>query len=141
MQKDGLEIRLVYLDAVHGDAGFARRGEDLGQSGTRAFDQKLHRAIGHRDSLNRRYARASFRRGLQRAAAGELHLVVLSEQRHQLLARAFRLELTVVDDPDPVAEPLGLLHVMGRVEDGHTLTAQLLDRLEDGVPALWIEPD
>ena len=47
----------------------------------------------------------------------------------------------LVDDADTVAEALGLLHVVGRVEDGHAALAQRVDRLEDGVAALRVDAD
>lgn len=46
-----------------------------------------------------------------------------------------------VEDPDAVAQPLGLLHVVGGVEDGQALGAQRLDAVEDGSPALRVDAD
>jgi hypothetical protein len=46
-----------------------------------------------------------------------------------------------VDDADAVAEPLGLLHVVRRVEHGHALRRQRLDRLEDRVARLGVDAD
>ena len=66
--------------------------------------------------------------------------VLLSHQRHQL-ARPLRLDHTLVDDGHPVTEPLGLLHVVGGVEDCYSLARKVFDRLEDGVPRLGIDPD
>ena len=59
----------------------------------------------------------------------------------QLAARALGHEAAGVDDADAVAEPLGLLHVVGGVEDGEALAAQGLDALEDGVAALRVDAD
>ena len=47
----------------------------------------------------------------------------------------------VVDDPDPVAQALGLLHVVGRVEDRHALARRGARRLEDRVAALRVDAD
>ncbi len=43
--------------------------------------------------------------------------------------------------PTRVAEPLGLLHVVRRIEDAHALVAELLDAGQDGVPALRVDTD
>jgi hypothetical protein len=49
--------------------------------------------------------------------------VLFSPSRsHEFSARPLRDEPAGVDDPDPVAEPLGLLHVVRRVEHGHAGT-------------------
>ena len=56
-------------------------------------------------------------------------------------SRPLGLQLAEVDDPDPVAQPLGLLHVVGRVEHRHPLAGQPLDALEDRVAALRIDAD
>jgi hypothetical protein len=45
-----------------------------------------------------------------------------------------------VDDPDAVAEALGLLHVVGRVEHRQALVAERLDAAQDGVAALGVDP-
>src|SRR5690606_40349743 len=50
-------------------------------------------------------------------------------------------QAAVVDDAEAVAEPLGLLHVVGGVEDRHALPGQGLDALEDGVAALGVDAD
>src|SRR5205807_10407832 len=41
--------------------------------------------------------------------------------RLQLLRRALRDDVPVVDDPDPVGEDIGLLEVLRGQEDGHAL--------------------
>ena len=75
------------------------------------------------------------------AARRQADLVELAHQRDQLAARALGDDPALVDDPDAVAEALRLLHVMGRVEDGHALVAERLDAGEDGVAALRVDTD
>jgi hypothetical protein len=65
----------------------------------------------------------------------------IADQRDELAAGALGADLALVDDPDPVAQPLGLLHVVGGVEDRHALLLERLDPRQDGVPALWVDPD
>ncbi len=50
-------------------------------------------------------------------------------------------DLAVVDDDDAVAQPLGLFHVVRRVEQRLAAAAQLLEVVEDGVAALRIDAD
>ena len=45
----------------------------------------------------------------------------LSDLRLERARRALGDDLAVVDDPDPVGEPVGLLEVLGGQEDGHPL--------------------
>ena len=57
----------------------------------------------------------------------------------ELFGRPVGHDPAVVDDDDPVAEPLGLLHVVRRVEDRLPRVAQRLEALEDRVPALRVD--
>jgi len=54
-------------------------------------------------------------------------------------AGALGPDLPLVDDPDPIAEPLRLLHVVGGVEDRHPLLLELGDTRQDGVAALRVD--
>ena len=54
---------------------------------------------------------------LEVAARRQAHPIALADERNELTPRALGLDPTFVDDPDPVAQPLGLLHVVGRVQD------------------------
>ena len=54
----------------------------------------------------------------------ELDDVVAPEPGDQLAGRAQRDHLAVVDDRHPVAEPFGLVHVVGREEDGPAARAE-----------------
>ena len=66
---------------------------------------------------------------------------MLTDELHEFTPGPLSLDAAVVDDADPVAQALGFLHVVGRVENGHTFAAQLLDTFEDGVAALRIDAD
>ena len=48
-------------------------------------------------------------------------------------------DVPAVDDADAVAEPLRLLHVVRRVEDGHAPAAKIVHGLQDGVAALRVD--
>ena len=79
-------------------------------------------------------------RGLrQRAGRRERHAVELADERDELAAGALGEDAARVDDADAVAEPLGLLHVVRRVEDGHAALSKLVHGFEDGVAALRID--
>ena len=70
----------------------------------------------------------------------EEHLVPLADRAHELPPGALRLQLAQIEDPDAVAQALGLLHVVRRVQDGHASGGQPVDALQDGVAALRIDP-
>ena len=72
---------------------------------------------------------------------GQADPVALADEVDQLAARPLGPDPPLVDDPDAVAEPLRLLHVVGRVEDRHPLLAEGLDARQDRVPALRIDAD
>ena len=62
-------------------------------------------------------------------------------QRRDAGERVAGDDLAVVDDHDPVAEALGLLHVVGRVDERLAAPAQRLEVVEDGVAALRVDAD
>jgi hypothetical protein len=45
----------------------------------------------------------------------------------------------VVDEQDPVAEPFGLIHVVGDQDDGHPLVTDVLDQLPGVPPGLRVQ--
>ncbi len=49
--------------------------------------------------------------------------------------------MPVVDDGYPLAQPFGLFHVVGGVEDGHPFPVERLDALEDRIAALGVHSD
>ena len=79
--------------------------------------------------------------GRQLAARRELDAIALADHGRELAARALGDDPPLVDDPDAIAEALRLLHVVGRVEDGHALPAELLDARQDRVAALRVDAD
>ncbi len=78
---------------------------------------------------------------LEITRAHHLDTIPLGQAGDQLAAGALGDETTVVDDADARADSLGLLHVVGGVEDGHAVLAELAHLLEDGVAALWVDAD
>ena len=62
-----------------------------------------------------------------------------AQRLDQRARRVQRHNLTVVDDRHPVAQPLGLFHVVRRVDDRHAgVSVQPLHVVEDVIPALRI---
>src|SRR5262249_31447650 len=59
----------------------------------------------------------------------------------ELFARAGSDDLAVVDDRDAIAEPLGLLHVVGRVEQRDAPRLEVSDHLVDALARLRIDAD
>ena len=60
---------------------------------------------------------------------------------HELVLGALRDDPSVVDDRDAVAEPLGLFHVVGGVEERHAPGLELSDHAVDALAGLRIHPD
>ena len=141
MEEDGLEVGLVHIDGTDGDAGIARGGQELGKDAPSVIDDQLHRPVLHARRPHGLKRLAGVGSRLQIADALQRDAVVLTDERNQLRAGSFRLELPEVYDPDSIAEPFSLLHVVGRVEHRHTLDGEPLDALEDGVAALRVDPD
>ena len=54
--------------------------------------------------------------------------------------RAQRDDLALVDDRDAVAEPLGLVHVVGRQHDGAAAVPQVADDFPELAAGLRVEP-
>ena len=73
------------------------------------------------------------------AGAADVDAVAGAELGDQLAAGALGHQPALVDDADPVAEALGLLHVVRGVEHRQALAAERLDALEDGVAALRVD--
>ena len=81
-----------------------------------------------------------FRSGGRAQLAGRLEPdhVLAADEVDELAPGALGLDLSLVDDADAVAEALGLLHVVRRVEHGHPLAREELDALEDRVARLRV---
>src|SRR4030065_421127 len=102
---------------------------------TRIAERSRNRCVRSLPAMSRAGARG------QRPAGGrgardvpperEHDLVALPDEADELAPGALGLQLAEVDDPDPVAQALGPLHVMRRVQDGHTLRRELVHALED----------
>jgi len=60
---------------------------------------------------------------------------------HEFVAGAFGDDAAVIDDGDPGAEALGFFHVVGGVEQGHTVGAESLDHFKNAVARLGIDAD
>src|SRR5690606_14733987 len=141
VEEDRLEVRPGDLDvgelhpAASGgrdDGGDRRRGVADVEEDLTALDD------GAVDGVERLERRG---RGREVAAADEPDLVELTDDPDELLAGALGLDGAGVDDADAVAQPLGLLHVVRRVEHRHALGGQRLDGLEDRVARLRVHAD
>ncbi len=65
--------------------------------------------------------------------------MIAAQPGDQLAGRAQRDDLPLVDDRDPVAEPLGLVHVMGREDDVRPPFAQVADHVPELAARLRVE--
>ena len=83
--------------------------------------------------------RAARRAIAARASASSSGPLARGKERPQLVGRPVGHDPAVVDDDDPVAEALGLFHVVRRVEDRLPRVAQRLEAFEDGVAALRVD--
>ena len=81
-----------------------------------------------RTRARRRTAASS---GVRRCLEGELDDVIAPEPGDQLAGRALGDDLAVVDDRDPVAEPLGLVHVMSGQDDRAAAVAEVADHVPE----------
>jgi hypothetical protein len=61
-----------------------------------------------------------------------------ADERDELASSPLGDDPSLVDDPDPRAEALRLLHVVGRREDSHAVGAQCLDAGQDRIAALGV---
>ena len=141
MKEDRLQIGLFDLDSGDIEAGAGGGAEDGSQTGSGILDQqddavlvggRFRHAVGSGQDPHH------FEDG---PVASDRDPVLLPDHQHQLPPGAFGHDLALIDDPHPVAQALGFFHVVGRVEDGHALGGELLDRLEDRVAGLGIDPD
>jgi hypothetical protein len=96
-----------------------------------AVGLELHEAGGRAQPLGVR----------QRRGALDLHHLPHAHDLEQLLERAHRHDLALVHDGDAVAQALGLLHVVGGVEDGGPGLGHPLDGREDVVAGLGIDAE
>ena len=103
--------------------------------------QDVEAAVPRDGGLDAGHRLGGGRGGRQVAAGVDPQAIVLADQRDQLATGALGLEGAVIQDADAVAEPFGLLHVVGRVEDRHALGGERLDGVEDRVPALRVDAD
>ena len=135
------EVGLVHLDPVQLGADRFGRVDDVTEQAAAIAGHQLHAPIDDLGLLDTRHLAAPLGQQGQVAGGSDPHDRRGTDSLDELLARALRDQAPGVDDADAVAEALGLLHVVGRVEDGETLPLQGLHRLEDGVAALWVDAD
>src|SRR3984885_3487331 len=102
----------------------------------RMFDRELRKAIYHSAAARGHPRRhASIRRSKTRC-----HLAPRSKRiLHKFSVRPQRDDLSMVHNRNPVAEPLGLFHIMRRVNNRHALVAQLLDHFKNMIARLRID--
>ena len=84
---------------------------------------------------------AAERDQVDRAVDLELERLDRGQALVQALQRVAGDDLAVVHDDDAVAQPLGLFHVVRRVEQRLAAVAQRLEVVEDGVAALRVDAD
>src|SRR6187200_208216 len=109
VQEDGLEVRLVDLDGLDRDTGARHGAHQLWQQSAGAVDDQIEAAVAHARRPHPGDVATGAGRGVQVTDSIELHAVVLADECDQLRLGALGLELSEVDDPDPVTQPLGLL--------------------------------
>ncbi|MFC2284303.1 MAG: hypothetical protein ACFNLH_01970 [Corynebacterium matruchotii] len=108
VEEDLLQARRVGLHALHDDVGLGQVGQDRLGEGARTADDG-HGTVGPHggDSLD------VGQRPRRRRAEGEAERGLASVGRDEGRDRIEGDEAPVVDDGDPVAQGLGLLHVVG----------------------------
>ena len=124
VQEDRLEVRFGDLHGSDGHAGRRHVGQDGGKLAPRVLHHQVDAAV-ERLGLADPRSRGQGVRGLgQVACRGQPHLVPFADHAHELGPGALGDQLAVVDDPDPVAEALGLLHVVRGVQHRHPGSGQ-----------------
>ena len=103
---------------------------------TRCTESSAVAALG--DPL---HAPARLGEAFEVSGRAERDAVLLTELGHQLAPRSLCDQAAVVDDPDAIADPLGLLHVVRRVHDGQAFSSESLHPFQDGVAALGVDAD
>src|SRR5574338_634130 len=139
VQEDRLEIRLDHLHRADRHVPAAGRVEQLRQDGARVADEQVHAALANADVLHGWELADRRGAGCKVSDRRQLHAVDAADQRHQLAAGALGNDPPLVDDPDPLAEALGLLHVVGRVQDAQPLCAERLHAGQDRVARLRVD--
>src|SRR5690625_3790492 len=141
VEEDRLQVRPGDLDVAQLHADPPRRRDDAGHRRRGLADVEEDLAAlddGPLDGVE------GLQRGCRRRevpTAAEPDLVELPDDPDELLPGALGLDPAGVDDPDPVAEAFGLLHVVRRVQHRHALDGQRLDGLEDRVARLRVDAD
>ena len=79
-------------------------------------------------------------RPARRVFSKNLHHLRLDVLRHQRTRRAFRHDASAIEDGQPVAQPLGLIHEMRRQQQRFALCHQAFEAFPDQMPRLRIEP-
>ena len=99
-------------------------------------------AIGAQHDLEHALGRLQRRSQIGRATVdGQHDAVVVADALHELAARALGEQAAGVEDADAVAEPLGLLHVVGGVEHAGACRRLGAHLVEQVGPGLWVDAD
>src|SRR5664279_1354507 len=141
VQEDRFEVRLVDLDGADRGARPGRRLQHLGKPEPAVPGQQVDRGVGHVGVIDPLQRTARLGERWQGAGGYQGDPVLLAHLCDELATGPLGDQGTAVDDADPVAEPLGLLHVVGGVEHREPCCPQGLDALQDGVPALRVDAD
>ena len=153
------------LDAVVAQMAASQRDEDILQAGVRVVKRASGRsqspklvkqrgdgavglgngqgvafAVGPRGENGIETGKCLWRQRLAVGLDGELDDVLAAEPGDQLTRRAQRDDLALIDHGDAVAEPLGLVHVMGGEQDGATPVLQVANDVPELAARLRVEP-
>ena len=96
------------------------------------------RAVGVHGLLAHALERGHRRERRRPVRERDLHAQA-TDARLELVRRALGDHVAVVDDRDPVGEPVGLLEVLGRQQDGRAVADELLDRLPQVDPRARVQ--
>ena len=126
-------------DVVDADAGVVEAADGLGDHAAVLADREAHGPLRARGWLvgERRDRR---QRGLTLRGVVEHDLDPLAADRVlELVGGALGDHRAVVDDRDPVGEPVRLVEVLGRQQDGRPRGDAILDHLPERDPAARVE--
>src|SRR5258708_4891574 len=143
-QKDVFQRGTRELYGANGRAALVQQAQDLRQHLFAALHVELQAGLG---LLQLAQERLAAQRGLHLRARTVLHVLYVEAKRDDVagdlpleaVGGVLADDLTVVHDRQAVAEDVGLIHVVGRQEDGDAFGAQAAHLVPDARSALWIQ--
>ena len=121
---------MLYFDAR---ARLSSGPDDTGERHRCVLHGQVDVAAITGDRFHRPKTTKRSRSRLKVAGAFKVHPIGLAGEHQQFVAGALGLHHTVVQDADAVAQPLGLLHVVGGVQHGHPRNGQRFNRFQDRI--------